>query len=139
MKSMILAGAVLVAALAACGGGGSGSGTLPTTAPPTQSSVTHSSTTASAPIPGDPLPVENGQNVTFATCVPVFNEISYTNGTPTQTGCAANVTAPQIVAGSVVHYWIINANSGSTLRCFVQYDVNTNDVTGFYCYGNPFA
>jgi hypothetical protein len=129
---------ILVAgmALAACGGGGSAiPNTVPTMTIPTPVSVT----TNQASIAGDLLPPPNGQIVTYATCVPVFNLLSYDNNGPVRTGCVTTFTAALSVNGVLQHYWIINGNTNPNLDCIIQYYVNTNDVTEFECRGNPFV
>jgi hypothetical protein len=104
-----------------------GCGATPSPTPQPTATVQQQANEANElPIPNDPYPPATNP-ATFATCVPVFNDL--VSGWA-QVGCASTALL-------LSHAWVINNNTG--INCTIRYDTTTNDVILFFCEGNPYA
>lgn len=164
MKSMILASAVLIAGLAACGGS-SGTSALPAATPTVPSAILSSKLPQGGGGPYEPvtfpatgmMPV-NGTTFTLAAAVPVYNTgdpiaappyntfASVVNANPAYSTLVGSVTTgeSEYVIGtdpSLWHGFYLNGNT--TIPCSVDDENNVPGTPGvdyvgaFYCSGNP--
>lgn len=155
MKMMILAGALLIAALAACGGGSTGGALTPlatptaTAAPYTPQQFLRPEAVGSVPslpyqqvtTPANGQISDNGATYGLAAAVPVYDigantvQFSFTanaNGIPvaTQVGSTTTFESPILLSnGTIQQMFVINGATG--IPCYVDsYNFNDGSIAG---------
>lgn len=162
MKMTVLAGALLIGALAACGGGSSGGSLTPTATataavptPVPQGATTYANVVA----PANGYLTDTGEAFTLASAVPVYNigpnlVVNFSTTGPITLDTTPPTVVPQAVQvgttdsavdidlsdGTVIHWAYVNGNT--SVPCIFQSTGNVpngnDNITGFACAGNPF-